>query len=76
MSGDESHVKSHADDTSLTHTAVSPQVLCPNSTDGNIGNGEGVDEDNMEEGNIELPGGPTIPHTPTVEEYIKHKICV
>ena len=28
----------------------------------------------IEEQQIELPGEPTIPHTPTVEEYLKHKI--
>ena len=59
---------------SLSPKAVSPHVLCPNSTDGNIGNGENINADEMNDGNIEIPRDPTIPHTLTVEEYIRHKI--
>ena len=44
--------------------AVSPNALYSNTTDGDDGNGEDVD---IEDGNIELPGDSTIPHTPTVE---------
>ncbi len=56
--------------TSLSYEAVSPSVLCPNSTDGSAGeassssNSKPVD---TEEGNIEMPNDPTVPQTPTVE---------
>lgn len=50
--------------------AVSPNTLCPNTTAGDDGNGENID---IEDGNAELHGNSTIAHTPTVEEYLKHK---
>ncbi len=65
--------------TSLSYAAVSPHVLCPNSTAGNNGEQSSSSSSNNsstgpEEGDIELPNDPTVPQTPTVEEHMKHKI--
>ncbi len=80
MNKDHMRSESADSDMSLPYEAVSPTVLCNNSTGGNSGesssskgNDKDNDDDDPEEGDIEMPNDPTTPQTPTVGEYMKHK---